>query len=144
MGDATRSSVRRLPTPSDERRAAPTRETTPTPAHALLDTWCQHDWTNGIQVDQMMDLESLSVRTMNSTYEITILSARSGEVMVRGGHFFPEFTNARVAGSSLGGSFLKLRGIYVGFNLEIYANGTRIVTSPVKSIGHYTTPGRPM
>lgn len=92
----------------------------------------------------MIDLELLSVRTMNSTYEITILSAPTGEVMVRGGRFFPEYTNARIAGSSLGGSFLKLRGVYVGFNLEIYADGTRIVTSPVKSICHYTTPGRPM
>ncbi|MBI1875906.1 MAG: hypothetical protein HYZ58_06975 [Acidobacteria bacterium] len=144
MDDATRSSLRRVPAPSGESRSTPTHESALTPAHALLDTWCKHDWTNGVQVDQMMDLESLSVRTMNSTYEITILSARSGEVMVRGGRFFPEFTNGRVAGSSLGGSFLKLRGIYVGFNLEIYANGTRIVTSPVKAICHYTTPGRPM
>ncbi len=116
----------------------------PTPARAILDTWCRHDWTNGIQVDQLTDLESVSVRTMNSTYEITVLSARTGDVMVRGGRFFTDFTNARIAGSSLGGSFLKLRGIYVGFNLEIYANGTRIVTSPVKAVCQHTTPGRAM
>lgn len=143
MDDATRSSVRRLTSIAPEARPA-SGDPAATPARAILDTWCRHDWTNGVQVDQMMDLESLSVRTINSTYEITVLSARTGDVMIRGGRFFPEFTNGRIAGSSLGGSFLKLRGIYVGFNLEIYANGTRIVTSPVKSICEYATPDRAM
>jgi hypothetical protein len=54
---------------------------------------------------------------------------------VRGGKFFPEFTDAHVAGSSLGGSFLKLRGIYVGFCLELHRGTHTIVTSPVRSIG---------
>ena len=52
--------------------------------------------------------------------------------MVRGGRFFPEFTPARLAGSSLGGSFLKLRGIYVGFNLEIHFDKRLIITSRVR------------
>jgi serine/threonine protein kinase len=32
---------------------------------------------------------------------------------VRGGQFFPTYTPARLAGSSLGGSFLKQHGIYL-------------------------------
>jgi hypothetical protein len=39
-----------------------------------------------------------------------------------------------VLGSSLGGAFLKMRGIYCGFSLELYATGTRIVTSAVQSV----------
>jgi hypothetical protein len=39
-----------------------------------------------------------------------------------------------MAGSSLGGSFLKLRGIYVGFNLEIHFDRRSIITSRIRSI----------
>jgi len=34
----------------------------------------------------------------------------------------------------MGGSFLKIRGIYVGFSLEFHADGRAIVTSRVRSI----------
>jgi len=86
-------------------------------AGALLDTWSSHSWTEGIQLETIEDMEKLVVRTENSVYEMTVICGRTGDILVRGGRFFPEFTEARVAGSSLGGSFLKLRGIYVGFNL---------------------------
>ena len=43
-------------------------------------------------------------------------------------------TRALILGSSLGGAFLKVRGIYCGFSLELYATGTRIVTSVVQSV----------
>ena len=87
-----------------------------------------------MQVDALHDLDLLIVRTMNTVYEITVVTARTGEVIVRGGRFFPQPTRAVVLGSSLGGAFLKLRGIYCGFALEVYACGTRIVTSAVQSV----------
>ena len=82
----------------------------------------------------MQDMESITVRTENSTYEITVISGRSGDILIRGGRFFPEFTAARLAGSSLGGSFLKLRGIYVGFSLEVHFEKRLIITSRVRKI----------
>jgi hypothetical protein len=103
-------------------------------AGALLDTWSSHSWTEGVQLETMQDMESLSVRTENSIYEITVICGRSGDILVRGGRFFPEFTAARLAGSSLGGSFLKLRGIYLGFNLEIHFDKRLIITSRVRQI----------
>ena len=87
-----------------------------------------------MQVDALHDLDLLIVRTMNTVYEITVVTARTGDVIVRGGRFFPQPTRAVVLGSSLGGAFLKLRGIYCGFALEVYACGTRIVTSAVQSV----------
>jgi hypothetical protein len=60
---------------------------------------------------------------------------RSGEILLRGGQFFPELTPARLTGATLGGSFCKMRGIYVGFRMEINAHGQRFVTTPVESIG---------
>src|SRR6266571_5766248 len=103
-------------------------------ASALLDTWSAHDWKEGVQLETSQDMEKLIIRTENSTYEITVISPRTGEILVRGGHFFPEFTPARLAGSSLGGSFLKLRGIYVGFSLELHFEKRLIITSRVRKI----------
>jgi hypothetical protein len=104
------------------------------PAVADLDAWSTHRWTDGLQVDALPDLETLCVRTRNSTYEMTVLSGRTAEVLVRGGQFFPEYTSVRVAGSSLGGSFLKLHGIYLGFSMELQHDGETIVTTAVQSI----------
>ena len=105
------------------------------PAAAILDTWSNDPWTNGLQIDDREDMEKLAIRTWNSDYEITIIEGRSGEILLRGGQFFPQLTPARLTGATLGGSFCKMRGIYVGFRMEINANGQRFVTTPVESIG---------
>jgi len=105
------------------------------PIGAVLDKWAEDPWTNGVQVDRMEDMEKLVIQTRNSLYEIIIIDGRSGEILVRGGQFFPELTPARLAGATLGGSFCKMRGIYAGFRMEINANGKRTVTTPVESIG---------
>lgn len=105
------------------------------PAGADLDNWSKHEWRDGLQIDNLQDLETLSVRTRNSTYEIMVVHPRTSEVLVRGGKFFPDYTLARLAGSSLGGSFLKMHGIYVGFKMEIHVDRQAIITSEVQSIG---------
>ena len=103
--------------------------------YASLDAWAERAWTDGVQVDRLEALETLSFQTQNSIYEITVLRPETGEVLVRGGRFFPERTVAFLAGSSLGGSFLKLRGIYPGFKIEFGCDGRRvIITSRVRSI----------
>lgn len=104
------------------------------PGSALLEAWSTHSWNDGVQVDRLRDLDILHVRTRNTLYKVTIICAQTGEAVITGGRFFPERTRAVVLGCSLGGAFLKLRGIYCGFSLELYATGTRIVTSPVHSI----------
>jgi hypothetical protein len=104
------------------------------PAGGVLDNWFDDPSTNGVQVDRMEDMEKLVIRTRNSLYEIIIIDGRSGEILVRGGQFFPELTPARLAGATLGGSFCKMRGIYTGFRMEINADGQRTVTTPVESI----------
>ena len=88
-------------------------------ATADLATWSSRDWTDGLQLETLPDLERRAVRTRNSTYEITVLSPRTGDILVRGGQFFPEPKRARLAGSPLGGSFLKRHGLYVGFQMEL-------------------------
>jgi hypothetical protein len=100
----------------------------------VLSAWTAHDWCGGIQVDELSALERLIVTTTNSTYEIVLVAPERAEVLVRGGVFFPVFTPARLAGSSLGGSFLKMRSVHVGFRLELGTDRGFIITSPVRAV----------
>jgi len=104
------------------------------PTSGLLAAWSAHDWRGGVHVDDLSALDRLVVKTLNSTYEIILVSADSAQILVRGGAFFPVFTRARLAGSSLGGAFLKLRSVHVGFRLEIGTERGFVVTSPVRSV----------
>jgi hypothetical protein len=83
-------------------------------AAANLANWSSHDWSDGIEIDKINELQTIAVETLNSLYEITILSGRTGEVLVRGGQYFPDWAPAILSGASFGGSFLKCRGIYIG------------------------------
>jgi len=105
-----------------------------------LETWSQREWKDGVQIDELNDLETLVVKTRNSAYEITVISGRDGEILVRGGQFFPQKTAAQLAGASFGGSFLKMRGIYLGLNMEILHEGRTVITSPVESIALALSP----
>ena len=104
------------------------------PISPFLDAWLSHDWTTGLQTDDLPEQEFLTVETENSRYELTIVCGRTGDVLVRGGQFFPYTTAARLAGSSVGGSVLKLRGIYIGFRMELHAQERAIITSRVRAI----------
>jgi hypothetical protein len=104
------------------------------PSVANLDSWTNLEWKAGVQIEELAPLETLEVQTKNTTYEITVIDARSWEVLVRGGRFFPVFARARLAGASLAGSFLKIGGIYVGFCMEIHTEQGRIVTTRVRQI----------
>jgi hypothetical protein len=55
-------------------------------------------------------------------------------VRVRGGRYFPDWTPARLAGCTAGGSFLKRLGINLGLHMEFEMGRRRILTSPVRSI----------
>jgi len=112
----------------------PSNQTTAVPAAAVLSTWNSHSWDDGLRIDQLSGLDRLTVLTQHSTYEIVIVSPINGEVLVRGGEFFPEFTSVRLAGSTLGGSFLKMRSIHLGFRIEFSVGRGVIVTSPVRTI----------
>jgi hypothetical protein len=103
-------------------------------AASLLDTWIARDWSDGIQLASLKDLTEIRIQTRNSMYEIIVIDHQTGEILIRGGKFFPERTAGYLAGSSRRGSFLKAGGLHVGLNLEILANRTTVVTSTVQSI----------
>ena len=102
------------------------------PATAVLDNWANAEWTDGCQVDTVPVFQALTVITHNNLYELIVLDPARGLVRLRGGQFFPDWCEAQLAGCSLGGSFLKMRGIYTGFCMELHVvGGETIVTSPV-------------
>jgi hypothetical protein len=99
-----------------------------------LQRWAEYDWPGAVQLETMAGLERLAVRTRNSTYEITVLSPHTGEVLVQGGRFFPTTTRARLAGASAGGSLLKVHAICPGFLMELLHDGRTIITTRVQSV----------
>ena len=113
------------------------------PASSVLSAWTAHDWRDGIHVADLVALETLIVTTHTSVYEIVLVAADTARVLVRGGAFFPVFTPARLAGSSLGGAFLKLHSVHVGFRLEFGTKAGFIVTSPVRSVMRAPEPTDP-
>ena len=86
----------------------------------------------GVSLRDLDPLTTLLVRTRNSTYRIIVSHGTS--VRVQGGRFFRDATVARIDGSGFGGSLLKAGWIGVGFQMEIFANGERIITTPVHDL----------
>src|SRR5947199_4100079 len=90
--------------------------------------------------DAACDLEDcapfdrICFRTRRSDYEVIVLNGGSGSVLVRGGRYFPEFDRARLAGSTLGGSAIKVRTIQVGCRLELRIGRETIVTSSIEAV----------
>ena len=112
------------------------------PAAADLANWSNLEWNGGVQINKLVELESLVIQTENTTYELTVICGTAGEVLVRGGQFFPKWTPAVLSGATFrGGSFLKLHGIYVGLAMEFLYEGRQIVTTPVRSIRGVWQPG---
>jgi hypothetical protein len=99
-----------------------------------LQWWADYEWQGGVDLSVLSGLERFVVRTKNTTYDITVLSPDTGEVLVRGGRFFPDYTHVHLAGCSMGGSFLKLRAIQPGFLMEFVHDGQRVVTTRVRDV----------
>ena len=90
--------------------------------------------TTGIDVRPLSPGIEVVVDTDNSRYRFVMRDGNGVNALVQGGRLFLEETEVRIAGSTYGGSFLKIAWIELGLCLELSVSGTRIVTSPVRSI----------
>ena len=90
----------------------------------------------GINVREAEPLVPILVATQNSLYRIVPLRWGNTDVLVQGGQFFPEPTEARLAGSTFGGSFLKMHWITVGMHMEIDTGtgGGPVITTRVADV----------
>lgn len=91
-------------------------------------------WHAGVQIDTLEEWSVLTACTLHTRYEIVVGHGAPGDVLVRGGRYFPEWTAARLVGSTLGGSVLKQFGIHLGWHLEFRLEDRHILTSPVRSV----------
>ena len=92
--------------------------------------------TEGLNVREAEPLVPILVTTQNSRYRIIPLRWGAADVLVQGGRFFPEPTEARLVGATFGGSFLKMHWIRVGMHLEIDpgTGGGPIITTRVADV----------
>ena len=93
--------------------------------------------TDTINLGACRDLDRILVKSRHSVYEMIVLSADRGAVMVRGGVFGAEFQRATVTGSTFGGSAVKRRAICVGRFLELQVDGKAFLTSSVQAASHH-------
>jgi hypothetical protein len=94
----------------------------------------ERDEGMGIDLRALSPGTSLAIATRNSSYRLVKLGGRGGNALIQGGSFFARETEVRVAGSTAGGSLLKIGWICLGLPLELSAGRRRFVTSPVCSI----------
>ena len=118
--------------PGSPKRTGSTPVERPRPA-ASLDVWLARDWSESVHLGELEEFQQIHVCTRNSLYEFVVVSPR-GDVRVRGGKYFPDWTVARLTGCTAGGSFLKRHTITLGLQIEIEIGLRRIVTSPVRTI----------
>jgi len=122
--------VQRDTNSAKQTNATPIERTRPA---ASLDSWLARDWSQAVSIATLDEFQQIHVCTQNTLYELIVVSPR-GDIRVRGGRYFPDWTAARLAGCTSGGSFLKRLTISLGLQMEIECDGRRIITSPVRTI----------
>jgi hypothetical protein len=111
------------------------RRKEPRGAAVTLDSFATGvDRADGVRLRDISPCACLRLRTRNSHYRLWMLNPFEGRVLVQGGSFFCEPSEAVIAGATAGGSMLKVGWILKGFHLEILHDGQRIVTTAVRSL----------
>jgi hypothetical protein len=107
------------------------------PSRATLDGFAKEvAVAEGFNVREAEPLVPILVTTRNSCYRIIPLRRGNADVLVQGGRFFPEPTEARLVGSTFGGSLLEMHWIRVGMHMEIDpgTGGGPIITTRVADV----------
>ena len=132
MSDSTISSIDLAPAAKAAREWSEDR---PVPSRSTLCGFAKEVLAKpGLALDGLEPLCRLRVRTLNTTYQLTLLDPWEARVLVQGGTYFAQPTEAVVSGSTFGGSLLKTRWIGCGMRMEIKSEQVNVVTSPVRSV----------
>ncbi len=113
---------------------AVTYENGPEAVSCCEDAASQNDRVTGIDLRSLPAGTAVVVDTRHSRYRLVMLDETGRNASVEWGAYFPRATTARVEGSPLGGSLLKVGWICLGLFLELSFAGKRIITSRVRSI----------
>lgn len=94
----------------------------------------------GIDVRTLPPGTEVTMDTANSHYRFVILDDGERRALVHGGRYFDNEAEARIEGSTLGGTLLWVGWIARGLCLELSVHGRRVGTSRVRSIAITTAP----
>jgi hypothetical protein len=103
-------------------------------ASQSMDFATQNGRVTGIDLRSLPPGTEVVVDTRHSRYRFVMFDGLGSNALVQGGRYFRQETEARINGSTCGGSPLKSGWIGLGLFVEISAGGMRIVTSRVRSI----------
>jgi len=129
-----------MTTAISERRDRPVEDGVPTDVHLIADARTldgfafQFGDDDGVDVRELAAWTIVSVRTRNSCYRLVIVEPETQHVLVSGGQWFPEPTEARLVGATCGGSMLMPGWIGVGLRLEFRHMNRPITTSPIDAV----------
>lgn len=110
------------------------------PRHCMLEGFTQDAaTTSGLCLHSLNTHDLVICRTLNTEYRMLVLDPLRRHVRVQGGGLFIEPTDAVLAGSSYGGSMIRLGWICTGMQIEFVRQEAdkqmmNILTSPVETI----------
>ena len=124
--------------PEEERsreRKEPESKAHRVPRLCLLDGFAEGlKESRGINLMRLEALTELRVKTADTVYQVTVLEPFKAKILIQGGRLFANGTEVTLSGASLGRSFLKMRCIWIGLQMELHTGDCTVVTSPVSSI----------
>jgi hypothetical protein len=129
-----------MTTTLSERRDRPAEHGIPTDVHLIASARTLDGFAFQFGDADVVDVRELAagtvviVRTRNSLYRLVIVEPGTQRVLVSGGDWFPEPTEARLVGATCGGSMLRPGWIGVGLRLELRHTNLPITTSCVDAV----------
>ena len=96
-----------------------------------------------IQIDSCAPGDRIAVTTISSLYELLVVRGGTGEVLVRGGSHFPEFSPAVFAGSRATDGSVHPGTIVIGLRMQFVSSGRVVVTSAVVSLSQCRSSAEP-
>jgi hypothetical protein len=99
---------------------------------------------DGVDVRELAAGAIVTVRTRNSWYRLVMVEPVTQRVLVSGGDWFREPTDAQLVGSTGGGSMLKPGWVGVGVRMELRHRNQPITTSVVDAVTLEWSPLEPI
>ena len=90
--------------------------------------------STSIHIGSCTPSETIVVKTGSSVYEVVVLRADCGEVLVRGGTHFRTFCPALFVGSIRNGGAVERHTIDIGLRMKFHFERLVIITSAVQSL----------
>jgi hypothetical protein len=104
----------------------------PSPVPGTFDDFAQMAAGHGVLIEGLEAGTTLTVRTKHSRYRFEIMDPAARLARVTGGSLFPEPTDVRIDGATVGGCMIMAGWVGVGMRMEFMSGGRRITTSRVK------------